>query len=296
VRHGVVILPEHQAARARVMWNRAEELGFDHAWVYDHLAWRSLRTQPWYGSVPTLGIAASATTRMMLGTMVVSPSIRHPVTLAKDLVTLDDASQGRIICGVGAGAGGFDDELMGVARLSPRQRTERFAEFVELLDRLLRSEEVDHRGRFYVSRGHLRPGCVQRPRLPIAVAATGPRGMRLAARYAEIWVTAGVAGWREPARFDRTLSLLEQQLKAAEDACHQVGRDPSTLRRLVVTGAMIAGVTESVGSYQEACGSLERAGFTDLVVHWPRDSMPYEGRMDVLESIAGEVLSRRSPT
>jgi alkanesulfonate monooxygenase SsuD/methylene tetrahydromethanopterin reductase-like flavin-dependent oxidoreductase (luciferase family) len=292
VRHGVVVLPEHRAPDARLLFRRAEELGFDHAWTYDHLAWRWLRTQPWYGSVPTLAIAAGATTRIMLGAMVVSPSVRHPVTLAKDLVSLDHASSGRIICGVGAGAGGFDDELVG-SELSPRQRADRFAEFVALLDRHLRSADVDYRGSYYQSRGRLHPGCVQQPRLPIAIAATGPRGMRLAARCAEIWVTAGLSGWREPARFDRAIPLLQQQLEGVADACARVGRVPSTLRRLVVTGAMITGVTESVGAYQDACASLEQIGFTDLVVHWPRDSMPYQGRLEVLERIAGEVLSRR---
>lgn len=293
MRHGAIILPEHTAATARKLWSQVERLGFDHAWTYDHLAWRWLQREPWFGSVPTLLLAATVTSRIGLGTMVASPTIRHPVTLAKDLATLDDVSDGRAICGVGAGAAGIDEQLMGVGSLPPRERMVRFAEFVELIDLSLRSREVDYSGRYYTSQGSMFPGCRQQPRLPIAVAATGPAGMRIAARHAEIWVTAGVPGWRDPIRFDRAIATLRRQLAALEEACAEVGRDPATLRRLVVTGAMISGVTDSVGSYHEASGALGRAGLTDLVVHWPRADFPYRGRLDVLERFASDRMSRR---
>ena len=58
MRLGVVILPEHPWATARDIWRRAEDLGFDHAWTYDHLAWRSLRDTTWFGAIPTLTAAA----------------------------------------------------------------------------------------------------------------------------------------------------------------------------------------------------------------------------------------------
>ena len=92
---------------------------------------------PWFGAVPTLTAAAAVTTRMRLGTLVTSPNFRHPVTLAKDLMTLDDVSQGRVTLGIGAGGSGFDATALGQEAWSPRERADRFGEFVALLDQLL---------------------------------------------------------------------------------------------------------------------------------------------------------------
>jgi alkanesulfonate monooxygenase SsuD/methylene tetrahydromethanopterin reductase-like flavin-dependent oxidoreductase (luciferase family) len=67
LRVGVLILPDMPWREARPVWARAEALGFDHAWTYDHLAWRSLRDGPWFGAVPTLTAAAMVTSRLRLG-------------------------------------------------------------------------------------------------------------------------------------------------------------------------------------------------------------------------------------
>jgi alkanesulfonate monooxygenase SsuD/methylene tetrahydromethanopterin reductase-like flavin-dependent oxidoreductase (luciferase family) len=102
-RLSTVILPTrrwHEGGRDQ--WQRAEELGFHTAYTYDHLSWRNtFRDGPWFGAVPTLTAAATATARMRLGTLVTSPNFRHPVTLAKELITLDDVSDGRITLGIG---------------------------------------------------------------------------------------------------------------------------------------------------------------------------------------------------
>ena len=79
MRLGVLILPEDPWPDARRKWQRAEQLGFDHAWTYDHLAWRGLRDSPWFGAVPTLAAAAAVTSTIRLGTLVASPEVRHPV-------------------------------------------------------------------------------------------------------------------------------------------------------------------------------------------------------------------------
>src|SRR5436309_15441027 len=94
MRIGVLILPELPWSTAQSLWRRAEELGFDHAWTYDHLAWRSLRDAPWFGAMPTLAAAAVVTTRMRLGTLVASSNFRHPVSFAKEIITLDDCVRG----------------------------------------------------------------------------------------------------------------------------------------------------------------------------------------------------------
>ncbi len=138
LRLSTVILPYrrwHEGSRSA--WVRAEELGFHAGYTYDHLSWRSFRDGPWFGAVPTLTAAAGVTERMRLGTLVTSPNFRHPVTLAKELISLDDLSHGRVTLGIGAGGTGFDATALGQEPWTPRERADRFAEFVSLLDRLL---------------------------------------------------------------------------------------------------------------------------------------------------------------
>src|SRR4051794_18190956 len=129
VRVGVVVLPDRRWAEARDRWVGAEELGFDHAWTYDHLAWRSLRDGPWFGAVPTLAAAATATTAIPLGFLVASPNFRHPVAFGREVIALDDVSDGRLILGLGAGGTGWDATVLGQAPVTARERTDRFAEF-----------------------------------------------------------------------------------------------------------------------------------------------------------------------
>src|SRR5215467_4978683 len=116
MRLGVVILPELPWSSARPIWQRAEALGFEHAWTYDHLAWRSLRDQSWFGAIPTLTAAAAATDQIRLGPLVATPNFRHPVSLAKELITLDDVAAGRLTLGLGAGGPGWDTTMLGQDR------------------------------------------------------------------------------------------------------------------------------------------------------------------------------------
>jgi alkanesulfonate monooxygenase SsuD/methylene tetrahydromethanopterin reductase-like flavin-dependent oxidoreductase (luciferase family) len=288
----VIILPEQRWAAARDLWIRAEQLGFEHAWTYDHLNWRWFREKPWYALIPTLAAAAAATSTLRIGTMVASPGNRHPVSFAKDMMTLDDISDGRMICGIGAGAGGYDDQVLGQQPLTARERADRFTEFVELSDQLLSRPETSYRGTYFsTTDAHLHPGCVQRPRVPLAVAALGPRGIRLAARHADIWITIGWPGHGEPYRYDQAVPIIREQSALLDKECAAIGRDPSTVRRLVVTGARIDEVLESVETYRDACGLFGEIGVTDLVVHWPRPDFPYQGGVEVLEDIAASVLA-----
>lgn len=286
MRVGVIILPEFRWSDAQRIWQRAEALGFDHAWTYDHLAWRSLRDSPWFATVPTLVAASLVTERIRLGTLTASPNFRHPVTFAKELMTLDDVSAGRLTVGIGAGGEGWDATMLGQDAWNRRERADRFTEFVELLDRLLREPVVSHRGRFYsADEARLYPGCVQRPRVPFAVAATGPRGMELAARYAETWVTTGERGAPEHLDGAEGAEVVARQIEQVAEACTRVGRDPDSLARLVVTGPVLDAGLSSVERFRDTAGRYAEVGVTDLVVHWPRSSEPYAADTEVFESI-----------
>lgn len=285
MRLGVVILPELPWAAARQQWRRAEELGFAHAWTYDHLAWRALRDAPWFGAIPTLTAAATVTGRIRLGPLVASPNFRHPVAFARELTALDDIAGGRLDLGIGAGGLGWDATILGQAEWSARERGERFVEFVTLLDRLLREPATSYVGRFYsANEARTHPGCVQQPRIPFTIAATGPRGMRLAAQFADTWVTTGDPGAKPRSPVDGA-KVVRDQMQRLDNACAKVGRAPSSLRRLVLSGPQLDSGLASPESFRETIDLYTAAGVTDFVVHWPRRDAPYAGDLKTFERI-----------
>ncbi|MGI5350350.1 LLM class flavin-dependent oxidoreductase [Streptomyces sp. CA-250714] len=291
MKHGIVLLPEHKWKAAAERWRAVEQLGYDHAWTYDHLMWRRLADRRWYGSIPTLTGAATVTRTIGLGVLVATPNFRHPVVLAKDLVSVDDVAEGRLICGLGAGAPGYDVSILGGATLRPRERADRFDAFVELLDAVLAQGDVDETSDWYTASGvTFHPRAEDGRRLPFAVAATGPRGMALAARFGQFWITSGPPADFRMRPLREVMPVLREQLRGVDAACEREGRDPATMRRLFVADASVGGITGSVGAYEDAAGELEEAGFTDLVVHWPRPEPPYQGDEQVVVDFAEKQL------
>lgn len=284
MRLGVCILPEARWAEARPRWEQAEQLGFEHAWTYDHLSWRSFHDHPWYGAVPTLSAAAAVTERIRLGPLVASPNFRHPVPFAKELLTLDDISGGRLILGIGAGGVGWDATVLGQEAWTQRERTERFEEFTALTHQLLSQPVTTAAGVYYsADDARMIPPSVQQPRIPMAVAATGPRGLRAAATYGDTWVSVGPLGTEEPLSPADSAALVAEQIQRLEEACHEVGRDPASIGRLALTGAVLQAPYGSPDEFDDAVGRYAEAGVTDLVVHWPRPEGIYAGDLGAFE-------------
>jgi alkanesulfonate monooxygenase SsuD/methylene tetrahydromethanopterin reductase-like flavin-dependent oxidoreductase (luciferase family) len=290
VRVGIVILPELPWAEAQHRWRRAEEYGFDHAWTYDHLGWRDLVDGPWFDAVPTLTAAAMVTSRIRMGTLVASANFRHPVHFAREVTALDDISGGRLLLGLGAGGLGFDSEVLGRPPISPRQRVDRFAEFVELLDRLLTSDRTTLEGEYYSAvDARSTPGCVQQPRVPFVVAANGPRSIAVAARFGQGWITTGdktddlEAWWRSVGeKAERFSAALADAGRASDDAHRYLLLDSAPRYSL-----------SSVDAFAEAYERARELGFTDAITHWPRPSSWYAGDESVLDEVASTVLASR---
>lgn len=290
-----MIVPEDRWSTARHKWILAEAMGFDHAWTYDHLNWRAFRAKDWFTAVPTLTAAALETRRIGLGVLVASPSLRHPVYLAKEVAGIDDIADGRLILGLGAGAEGFDSTMTRRTPWTRRERTERFAEYVELTDRLLTQPVTTYDGRHYVATEvHSYPLCQAQPRVPFAIAASGPKGMALAARYGQYWVTTGEPNTFVRAPYAQAVPVVRTQVETLEKACTDIGRDPATIARLLVAGPTVGNVLDSPDAFFDAAQQYEKAGVTDLVVQWPRPDEPFQGRIDVLERIGEELHRRRS--
>ncbi|WP_431780520.1 LLM class flavin-dependent oxidoreductase [Streptomyces chumphonensis] len=295
MRLSTVILPVdrwHEGGGEK--WRRAESLGFHTAYTYDHLSWRvPFRDGPWFGAVPTLTAAATATTRLRLGTLVTSPNFRHPVTLAKELISLDDVSGGRVTLGVGAGGTGFDATALGQEPWTPKERADRFAEFVPLLDRLLTEPELTYEGRFYSAvEARTVPGCVQRPRLPFAVAANGPRGLRLAARHGQAWVTTGDPKLGDAGTPEQSVVAVGEQIERLGAACEAAGREAAELEKVLLVGFTPGRPLDSVEAFVDFAGRHAAVGVTELVVHWPIAGTRFAADQGVFERIATEAPGR----
>ena len=295
MRHGIVILPQDRWPEARRKWTLAEELGFDHAWTYDHLSWRSLAGEPWGATVPTLAAAAAATSTIRLGTFVASPNFRHPVPFAKELATVDDIAGGRMLLGVGSGGTGFDAFVLGQPEYTPRQRHERFAEFVERLDTLLRFENdgdggISFAGDWYRAVNARMVGApAQSPRLPFVIAANGPKGVALAARFGQGWVTTGSGEYRGEAWWREVASLAGR----LDDAAEAAGRDPLTIDRYLSLDAESFYSLASADAFEDAAARAAELGFTDVIAHWPRQDGLYAGSEDVLVEAAARFAASR---
>ena len=290
---GVVILPQERWAVQREQWLEAEDMGFDHAWTYDHLAWRSLADEPWFATVPLLAAAAAVTSRIRLGTWVASPNFRHPVPFAKDVMGLDDVSGGRFVLGVGAGGEGWDAAVMGPPP-TRGERHRRFAEFLALLDELLTHPVTDVAGEVYTAhQARMVPGTLARPRPPFVVAANGPKAMALAARYGQGWATYGpsldVEGEGTAADQERWWAGLAEMVARFDE----IAEGRAVTRWLSLDGAPVF----SLVSVETATEGIERAaalGFDEVVVHRPRTSGIYAGSLDAYAALGDRLAGLRS--
>jgi alkanesulfonate monooxygenase SsuD/methylene tetrahydromethanopterin reductase-like flavin-dependent oxidoreductase (luciferase family) len=290
VRVGVCIIPTDPWPTAVAQARHVEALGFDHLWTYDHLSWQHYRDRPWFGAIPWLTGIAGATERIRLGTLVCSPNFREPLTLAKDAIALDHVSGGRFVLGVGAGGVGWDATVYGGEPIARAVRTARFAEMVEALDGLLTNGAYSYAGAHYViADARTLPGPLQQPRLPLAVAAAGPRALALAARYGDAWITIGDP-WHDETS-EGTERAVRDQVRRLEDACTDIGRDPAGVHRILLAGTTGDRPLASVDAFVDYAGRYGDAGITDIVVHHPRADDPlWDDPPDSLDRIAATAL------
>ena len=164
------------AAAAR----RAEELGFSTLFIPDHF-------EDQFGPLVALTAAATATTDLRVGALVLDNDYRHPVPLAKELATLDVVSGGRLEIGLGAGWMRTDYERSGIAYDAPGVRVDRMAEAIDVLKGCFADGPFSYSGDHYTIDGYdNRPTPVQRPHPPLLLGGGGKRMLGIAAREADI--------------------------------------------------------------------------------------------------------------
>ncbi len=199
---------------------RAEELGYDSVWVTDHIGIPE-QYVPRFGAVfyeplTTLAYVAAHTSRIRLGTSVIILPYRNPLFVAKAIATLDQLSDGRVICGVGTGWCPEEFEALGV---SFKERGARATEYLRIMKAIWSSDRPVFEGRYHkFSRISLLPRPKQEPHPPIWVGGKSEAAMRRAAELGN--------GWHPNfSSLDELAVTIPQFQKFAREK----GRDPSTL-------------------------------------------------------------------
>ena len=190
---------------------RADELGFRDLWVTENTLDHVFCFDP----IVILTYAAAVTRAIRVGVAVVVLPIHHPIHVAHKVATLDYASNGRAILGLGLGRDHHHEQFQ-----VPREgRVQRFVEGVELIKMLWTRPRVDYRGSIYrLEGGTMAPKPKQKPHPPIWLGGGHPNALLRAATIADGWMGAGASS---NAEFARCVPVMRENLA-------QAGRDPKT--------------------------------------------------------------------
>ena len=261
IRFGAKLVPQGTTIAAlRAFWRLADESGFDHLWVYDHLAGvgnAATVAEPdpaidLFDGWTLLAAMASETRNARLGCMVTANTLRHPAVLAKIATTVDHLSGGRLEFGIGAGWAEYEHRMLALELGSPGQRIEKLAESLAVLKALWSPERLtDFAGEHYtLDKAVHEPKPLQRPHPPIWLGGTGEKRMlKLVAEHADVWNTVNHDGVKEAARLSGVLDRW----------CAEVGRDPAQIRRSVQLRPNPRRVLDDVAPWLDA-------GFTEIVL------------------------------
>jgi alkanesulfonate monooxygenase SsuD/methylene tetrahydromethanopterin reductase-like flavin-dependent oxidoreductase (luciferase family) len=259
----------------------AESLGFDHAWLVDHLV--DTDGPPEIGCLEgwtLLSAIAASTTRIRLGVLVSSNTFRNPALLLKEAVTVDHVSGGRVILGLGTGWHEDEHRRYGIDLPAPGERVDRFEEAVQVITSLMSQERTTFNGRYYrLDDARLQPPPIQQPRIPILIAAHRPRMLRIAARYADQWDTfAAIQGTAT----EGVEADIADRISRLDDACREIGRDPGEIRRSTWATRE---VLRSTDAYVDFVRRHHALGFTDFTT-----VLPAPEHASVLQTVAAEII------
>jgi F420-dependent oxidoreductase-like protein len=219
VRFGVT-LPQikrsWQEARAAAL--EFDRLGFDSVWVCDHLYGVPMPNLPILEAWSELAAVAAITERVELGTLVTPPFFRNPAVLAKQIATIDQIANGRVIAGLGTGWFATEFEAYGCPFPGIGARLEALEESVQVMKRLWTEEQVTFEGAHVTVRDAMcEPKPVRRP--PILIGGGGERVLlKIAAQHADIWNNLAAS---QPA--------LGRKVEVLRRRCAEVGRDPQSI-------------------------------------------------------------------
>ena len=292
LRFQVLVLPNASWTEVLARMRYVEELGFDLVTTADHFVDWTNPAVPWLEAWTVLAATARETTRIRLATYVSQIPLRHPAVLARQALTVDHVSGGRLEVGLGTGLT-IDPayDMIGIPNWESKERVARFGEYVEVVAQLLANERSSYEGRYYrIQNAMMNPRPIQQPRPPIVIAALSPVMLRHAARYADNWNSLSFAQ-----SFDKQLAETVERVARIDDACAAIGRDPASLRRSYLMfdpAARAAGgrlsYYESESRFVEMVGRITELGISEVGLYFPvvPDQRP------LFERIARDIIPR----
>jgi alkanesulfonate monooxygenase SsuD/methylene tetrahydromethanopterin reductase-like flavin-dependent oxidoreductase (luciferase family) len=275
-------------------WTRFERLPIDALWIGDHL-WSATSDgavqRPRFEAWVALASLASVTTRVRVGTLVSSTAYRNPAVVAKQAITIDHLSGGRLEVGIGAGANPRDARGAGQPDLSVADRASLFAESVRVLVNLLSADRTTYVGRWFrLNDVFTAPRPIQRPRPPLLVAAHADAGLHVAAELGDGWCSYG--GRSSPGRAAgptpsaEALELTRQRIERLSGLAVDAGRDPARIRRLLLAGFTDDRWWDSCNALIDFVSRYREIGVDEFVFQFPAPEVDEA----TFERILGEAI------
>ena len=258
----------------------AELMGMDTLWVPDELLWRSDTPSPmgFWDGVSMAAAVAAVTSRIRIGSWVLSALHRNPGIIAKTAETLDEISGGRFVLGLGAGHADSQSRAFGLADDRPAAR---FEEALQVIVPLMREGRANFDGAYHSAHGLMQQPVGPRPgHIPLLIGGQRARGIRNAALHADIWSTY--------AEEHSTLEELGPRLAMFGTICEEIGRDPASIGRaaglsvhpLEAAGGSDGDISGSTEQIADALRSFREAGFTQV------DLMVSPGTVAAIDALA----------
>jgi probable F420-dependent oxidoreductase len=296
--------PEMPDPKALIEYGeKVEALGYDSLWVWDHILLGVDPNFPIMDSLTTLTTIAARTKRIKLGTGILVLPLRNPVALAKQLATMDQFSNGRLIMGMASGWYKREFDALGIPF---DKRGKLMDENLEILNRLWTEEKVDGKYMAHnISAAVMYPKPVQKPRMPLLIGGYVDRVLQRAGVAGDGWLTY----FYEPKNFTKSWNKVRAAAKEA-------GKDPDKLLNAAQLPIMVGASKEAVqadmldwlnkewdfpansdcsresaimGSVDECVAQLKEhlaVGVQKIIF------VPYKYRADQVEIIAREIIPR----
>jgi len=280
---------------------RAEALGFESLWAWDHILLGVEPSFPIIDSITTLGAVAARTSKIKLGTGVLVLPLRNPVVAAKALGSLDVISGGRLVLGVAAGWYAREFDAVGVPF---KQRGRLFERNLEILTRLWTEDRVTLQAdEFNLREAVMRPKTAQHPRPPILIGGYVDAVLKRVATKGDGWLTyfytpeSYKKGWEKILGFAREAGRDPKTLTGTNQLAILVGKSRAEteepMRKWLQTEWDVAAWSESTiehairGSVKECVEQLRThvAAGTDRII-----LIPYRYQPEQVELIAKEIL------
>jgi probable F420-dependent oxidoreductase len=286
---------------------RSEALGFDSLWVTDHLVvpelYRDMFGTTVYDPLSVLAFLAACTQKVELGTAVLVIPYRNPVSVAKQLATIDNLSGGRLIFGTGAGWAQEEFEALGAPYAERGPMTD---EYLRVILELWTKPNPSFDGRYVkFHHVHAEPRPLRQPHPPILVGGYSKKAIRRAVAIGQGWLPDGMA-----------LTELDAAIRFLHETAELAGRDPKSLSVTLRTGLFLTGVSTeqarsatpwdqsatfaqaeerlpfrgSVAQVIDDIAEAERIGVDHLIFESPVQRG--DERFDTLEAFAADVLPR----